>query len=340
MDLHPTRDQDEIREAAADYLSRELPADRSPKLTETALSPAQWRGLADMGWFAMGLPEDAGGLGMSVVEEALVLREFGRCLAPPQTLATMLAAHLALALGRSEEAAALASGARRVAIAIPSGAATRDGPSAGAYRLVDTGLADLAIGWSREGAFLAPLEAFKGRVVAPPLDASLETCTADGLDLARAAWRPAGDDDFAARANVLTAAVLTGGAEAIRDLSVEYAKVRHQYGHAIGSFQAVAHPCADMAVRAEAALSLLYYAAVCVRDGLPERDDYAASARSVAYNAAYLGATAGMQIHGGYGQTWDYLPHFYLKRAMILGLAGGGVEADEAAIFEADALFA
>jgi alkylation response protein AidB-like acyl-CoA dehydrogenase len=340
MDLHPTRDQDEIREAAADYLSRELPADRTPKLTETALTPAQWRGLADMGWFAMGLPEDAGGLGMSVVEEALVLREFGRCLAPPQTLATMLAAHLALALGRDEDAAALASGARRAAIAIPAEAATRAGPSAGAYRLVDTGRADLVIGWSAEGAFLAPLDAFNGHKVAAALDGSLEVCTAEGLDVARAAWRPAGGDDFAARANVLTAAVLTGGAEAIRDLSVEYAKVRHQYGHPIGAFQAVAHPIADMGVRAEAALSLLYYASVCTRDGLPERDDFSAAARSVAYNAAYLGAAASMQVHGGYGQTWDYLPHFYLKRAMILGLVGGGVEADEAAIFAADALFA
>jgi hypothetical protein len=250
------------------------------------------------------------------------------------------AAHLALALGKADEAAALASGARRAALAIPTGAATREGPFAGAYRLVDTGLADLAVGWSAEGALLAPLDAFNGRQVADPLDASLEICTAESLDLARAAWLAAEGSEFPVRANVLTAAVLTGGAEAIRDLSVEYAKVRHQYGRPIGSFQAIAHPCADMAVRAEASLSLLYYAAVCARDGLSERDLYAASARSVAHNAAYQGAAASMQVHGGYGQTYDYLPHFYLKRAVIYGLAGGGVEADEAAIFAADALFA
>jgi alkylation response protein AidB-like acyl-CoA dehydrogenase len=332
MDLHPTRDHDEISETAADYLSRELPADRAPKLTETSLTPAQWRGLADMGWFAMALPEEAGGLGMSVVEEALVLREFGRNLLPPSTLATMLAARLALELGQTEQAGALASGALRAAIAVPVQAAKINGPATGAYRLVDTHRADIAIGWSPEGAFLAPLDAFAGRVVARPVDASLEICTAEGLDAGRAFWRDDAQTDFNARARVLTAAMLTGGAEAVRDLSAEYVKVRHQFGRPIGAFQAIAHPCADMAVRCEAALSCLFYASVCVRDGLAERDLYTASARSVAYHAAYDNAAASMQVHGGYGQTYEYLPHFYLKRAMIYGLVGGGVEVDEAAV--------
>jgi alkylation response protein AidB-like acyl-CoA dehydrogenase len=336
MDLYPTRDQDEISETAAEYLSRELPAERAPKLTETSLTPSQWQGLADMGWFAMGLSEEHGGLGMSVVDEALVLREFGRNLLPPSTLATMLAAHLAVELGDIADAIALATGQRRAAIAIPTGDPSDDGPWTGAYRLVDTDRADMAIGWSARGAFLAPLDAFKGLVKAAPLDATLEVRTAEGLDVAQAHWQAEGASAFNHRARVLTAAMLTGGSEASRDLSVEYAKVRHQFGRPIGSFQAIAHPCADMAVRSDAARSCLFYAAVCLRDGSSERDLYTAAARSVAYNAAYSNATASMQVHGGYGQTYEYLPHFYLKRAMIYGLAGGGVEADEAAVLAAD----
>lgn len=339
MDLHPTRDHDEISESAQEYLARELPADRAPKLTETSLSPSQWRGLAEMGWLGMGLPEEAGGLGMSVVEEALVLREFGRQLVPPQALASMLAAHLALELGQAETAAALASGERRAALAAPTSESARSGPWTGAYRLVDTHRADLAIGWSSAGAFLAPLEAFRQRAVAAPLDATLEICTAEGLDAAQAGWLASDGSGFLPRARVLTAAMLTGGAEAVRDLTAEYAKVRHQFGRPIGAFQAIAHPCADMAVRCEAALACLFYAAVCVRDGLPERDLYAASARSVAYHANYLNAQASMQVHGGYGQTYEYLPHFYLKRAMIYGLVGGGAEADEAEVLRAESLF-
>jgi alkylation response protein AidB-like acyl-CoA dehydrogenase len=157
--------------------------------------------------------------------------------------------------------------------------------------------------------------------------------------VSRASWLSGENPRFHARAGVLTAAILTGGAEAVRDLTADYAKIRHQFGKPIGSFQAIAHPCADMAVRCDAALACLYYAAVCVRDDLPDRDLYAASARSVAHHGAYLNAQASMQVHGGYGQTYEYMPHFYLKRAMMYGLVGGGVEADEAAIFNADSVF-
>jgi alkylation response protein AidB-like acyl-CoA dehydrogenase len=337
MDLHPTEDQEAILAAAQDYLSRELPADRAPQLTETALTPAQWCGLADMGWFAMGLPENRGGLGLSVVEEAFVLREFGRNLVPPQALATMVAAHLAAALGEVGLVQALAGGQSRAAIAVPLAPAA-DGPSAGEYRLVDTAGADLVVGWSQAGAFLAPVEAFKDRLAAPPLDATLEISTTVGLDVAQVRWRGA-DPAFHARASVMTAAVLTGGAEAVRDIAGEYAKVRHQFGQPIGRFQAVAHPIAEMAVRAESALACLFYAAVCQRDGLAERDLFCASARSVAFHANYLNAKAAMQVHGGYGQTYEYLPHFYLKRAMIYGQVGGGVEADEDLVLAAPALF-
>jgi len=132
--------------------------------------------------------------------------------------------------------------------------------------------------------------------------------------------------------------MLTGGAEAARDISSEYAKVRHQFGKPIGSFQAISHPLAEMAVRCESAVAALFYAAVCVRDQLRERDLYCAVARSVAHTANYENAKAAMQVHGGYGQTYEYLPHFYLKRAVIYGLTGGGVETDEAEILAAESI--
>src|SRR5688500_4591639 len=121
MDLYPTGDQQEIITSAQDYLAREMPADRMPKQTTTSASGREWRGLADMGWFGLGLSEEVGGLGLSVVEEALVLREFGRNLAPPATLATVLAGHLAAAGGDAALVEALITGARRAGFAIPAG---------------------------------------------------------------------------------------------------------------------------------------------------------------------------------------------------------------------------
>jgi alkylation response protein AidB-like acyl-CoA dehydrogenase len=334
MDLHPTPDQDEITDSAATYLLRELPAHRIPHLTDTALAPDQWKGLAHMGWFAMGLPEEAGGLGLSAVEEALVLRQFGRHLIPPQALGTMLAAHFAHMLGNADLTRALIEGQVRAAIAVPLNNTTGN-LFDGEYRLVDTNSADLVIGWSEAGAFLAPTQAFGDRAVAASMDATIEMTTAESLELSQARWLANQDSDFLARATVLTAAMLTGGAEAVRDISTDYAKERQQFGQPIGRFQAIATECAQMAVRAEAALACLFYAAVCVRDGLPERDLYCDSARSIAFRANHLNATAAMQVHGGYGQTYEYLPHFYFKRATIYGLVGGGVEADEARILAA-----
>ena len=333
MDLHPTTEHGEIISSAFDYLSREFPAERMPRETEPAISSSQWRGLADMGWFAMGLPETAGGLGLSVVEEVLVVREFGRHLVPPQAVATMIAAHAALAAGRASLAEQFASGLARAAFATPLGAT-------GAHRLIDTGHAEWILTWTDQTVALSPIEAFFDQTVERSIDPTIEIRTSERFNAALAITPPADGGALADRARILCAAMLTGGAEALRDIAAEYAKVRHQFARPIGSLQAIAHPCADMAVRAEAALASLYYAAVCQRDGLSERALYAGATRSVAYRANYENATAAIQVHGGYGQTYDYLPHFYLKRAMIFELAGEPVAADEYRIFSSRAILA
>jgi alkylation response protein AidB-like acyl-CoA dehydrogenase len=324
VDLYPTDDQFEIINSAADYLGRELPADRMPKQEGTAPSPLQWRGLAEMGWFGLGLAEEAGGLGLSVVEEALVMREFGRCLAPPSAMATVLAAHLAAGAGDAALVEALTSGRRRAGFALPAG----DDPTAenGAFTLLDSNGADLFVVWTPTSGLLAPREAFADLQPIRSIDDALEALASSGLDASRVIAR---DESpvFQHRARLLACAMLTGGAEAIRDLSAEYAKVRQQFGKAIGSYQAISHKCAVMAVDCEASMAVLYYAAVCVRDGSPEAELYTAAAKLTAGSAARNAAAASMQIHGGYGQTYEYLPHFYLKRAHIYQALGGGERA-------------
>jgi len=332
MDLYPTSDQLEIIESASDYLAREMPADRMPKQNATAPTGREWRGLADMGWFGLGLPEEAGGLGLSIVEEALVLREFGRYLVPPAALATVLAAHLAAGAKDNALVEALTTGAKRAGFAIPAG---EDPTSAGGpFRLLDADGADLFVVWTPKAGLLAEREAFGNTAPLRSLDDSIQVLSAERLDLSKVKAR----DESAAfqhRARLLTAAMLTGGVEATRDLSAEYAKVRTQFGKAIGSFQAISHPCAQMAVDAEASAAILQYAAVCVRDGSDEAEMYTAAAKMVAGEAALKAAGASMQVHGGYGQTYEYMPHFYLKRAHIYQALGGGVPAEREPIINA-----
>jgi alkylation response protein AidB-like acyl-CoA dehydrogenase len=325
MDLHPTDDQLEIISSAADYLGREFPPTRMPRQT-AAPTAGEWRGLADMGWFGMGLSEADGGLGLSIVEEALVVREFGRVLAPPSSLATVLAGHLAAAAGDAPLVEALVSGASRAGFAIPA--------NTGGYWLVDADGVEVFVLWTPAGGLLADRDAFADARPVRAVDDSLQALSASGFDAGRARARLEGAD-FQHRARLLTAAMLTGGAEATRDISAEYAKTRQQFGHPIAVFQAISHRCADMAVDCEAAAAILQYAAVCVRDAHPEAELYAAAAKTVAGNAARNAAAGAMQIFGGYGQTYEYLPHFYLKRAHIYDALGGGPRADAEPILAA-----
>ena len=331
MDLYPTDDQTEIVDAAADYLARELPAERAPKQEGDRLTDAEWRGLADMGWFGLGLPEASGGLGLSVVEEALIVREFGRQLLPPSALAVILAAHAAAEAGDAELTGDLITGRRRAGIAVASGR-VQDGP----YRLVDAAGSDVVVAWDDDALLLAELDAFEGREAAKGVDPTVAMMTAKSLppNKARRVERSTGSI-LPLRASLLTAAMLTGGAEGMASRAVEYAKVRQQFGRAIGGFQAISHRLAKAAARCEASVAMLQYAAVWLRDGFDHPELEVAAARLVAADAARENAAASMQVFGGYGQTYEFLPHFFLKRALILSALGGGAPADEAAVLEA-----
>jgi alkylation response protein AidB-like acyl-CoA dehydrogenase len=116
-----------------------------------------------------------------------------------------------------------------------------------------------------------------------------------------------------------------GLAEAVRDDAVSYATERMQFGKPIGVFQAIKHPCADMAVRCEAALSQTLMASLHTRDGLADATLQAASAKVVASSAALRGSMANVQIHGGYGFTTEYDAQRFVKRSHVFDvLAGSG----------------
>jgi len=116
---------------------------------------------------------------------------------------------------------------------------------------------------------------------------------------------------------VLVAAELAGIATATADQSTQYAKDREQFGQPVGGFQAVKHRCADMAVRAEAATSLVRYASLAVRDGHHDARFHAEAARAVAAAAAVDNAQINVQNHGGIGFTWEHTAHRYVTRAQV-----------------------
>jgi alkylation response protein AidB-like acyl-CoA dehydrogenase len=137
------------------------------------------------------------------------------------------------------------------------------------------------------------------------------------------------------RGALLTAAYCVGMADALTGLAVEYAKERRQFDRPIGSFQAVKHLCADMAVRLEVARAATY-AAACVLDDPSAGDAGRAlsAAKLLAGEAAIANGRSATQVYGGMGFTWEVDVHLYLKRAWVLATSFGTIDAHADAVAE------
>jgi alkylation response protein AidB-like acyl-CoA dehydrogenase len=319
MDLLPTDEQDEIIATVRAQLDREFDlhalaaSDGAAQVVDDAL----WQRCAELGWFGLGLSESLGGVGYSLVEEALLFAELGAHATPGPFLAAVLGARLAALAGAEGLRDDILSGAQRIALAEPHGDpdATAGATVSGTFRVTDHGGADLVLVMVDDTASIVDA----ADLVAEPM-ASLDLLVPTAVGTVSGVPARCHLDDAAAlrlRATVLVAAELAGIAIATAEQSTQYAKDREQFGVPVGSFQAVKHRCADMAVRAEAATSLVRYASLAVRDGQPDAAFHADAARAVAARNAVENAQINVQNHGGIGFTWEHTAHRYVTRAQV-----------------------
>jgi alkylation response protein AidB-like acyl-CoA dehydrogenase len=309
MDLMPTPEQEAIRESVRAFVDAELPMSRVRALCGAggdAYAPL-WRGAAELGVFG----------DFALTEQMVVFEELGRALAPGPWLGSVLAAQ-ALAEVNHAETAAVAAGDLRVALCLdPWGGplTLRADRLSGTRRAVlGAGLADGFLVIDDGGVRFVSRQ----RGVRVAAEASLDATNPVGVvEFADAPAAPLRLDPAAARraAIVLACAEAVGGIARTVEMSVEYAKVRQQFGKPIGSFQAVKHRCADMAVRAEVARSATTYAAVSVRDGAADADFQVAVAKVLCANGYLQNAADNVQNHGGMGFTWECDAHLFVKRA-------------------------
>lgn len=308
MYLVPDGDELEIASAAASYLADAMPIDRLHAADPADLRADVRRGLGEMGWYALALPEAAGGSGLSPIEHALFFREVGRQCGPLDVLAQCLAA---LTVDDAALRAAIVSGSVGVALAVDDGGATR---------LLGSAAANYALLVSRNSAKLHALSGMQAEA-RPSLDLAM-TMRVAANDLPVVASRDG--DHVWMMGQLATAAQLVGIAEAALDQIVEYAKVRETFGKKIGSWQAVRHPCADMAVRLEAARSQLWFAATAMKEGRSDAGVHLDAAKHQANQAASANADSNIQLHGGIGVTDEHHAHLYLKHALVLAKLFGG----------------
>ena len=328
IDLRPDTEQQAMADSIAAFLKDKLPLERHGPQDRIAHRHEFeiWRELADLGCFALCMPEAHDGLGLGLAEDALVFREYGRHLLSPSMLATTVAVQLAQAAGLDSQAGQLMQGSLRAALAIRVPAEGDGAADAQAqYQLFAARPGDLVLAWSEEGLALHAHAAFSGMQEVRCTDESvtLHTATLAG-GAARLGWEATGSP-LALAALVRVSAMLVGISEAARDMAVGYAQTRMQFGQLIGGFQAIKHRCADMALRSEAAWSQTVYAALSVNKGAADSAFQAATAKLVATRAALEGAADNIQTHGGMGFTAEIPAHLLLKRSHLLNQVGGNV---------------
>jgi alkylation response protein AidB-like acyl-CoA dehydrogenase len=327
MDLLPSAEQIEIVDSSAAFVAARISMPRTRELFEAGIVPAidatAWMAAAELGWLALGLPADLGGVGAGLVDEALLLREIGRGLAPGPFIATILAARVAAFGGRADLAEEIAAG-RQIGLVIPMSADAVAGD--GTLRVDELHVdatSGLALVATSSVAALVEVGALDHVESVPCLDptALLQRATSAGTPPLVAVT--AAVDQVERRGQVLVAAMLCGLAEWARDTGSRHAIDRVQFDKPIGVHQAIKHPCADMAVQAQLAYAQVLFAALATDEARPDAELQALSARSTAAAAAEFSTAATLQILGGMGFTHEHDVHLYVKRALLLAHAFG-----------------
>ena len=322
MDFSVGEDQHELAEGIRTVVAGRLPLDRirSREGADRVLDPGDWSTLGETGVFALTVAEPVG-TGLGLADAVIVFEELGRALVPGPLVGTFLAAAHDLVDGAAAGRAQVGlqwTGSDPVLVehlGSLDALVTLTGPT-----------------WNPEARLLSPAPAAlaDARMAAPldPLTPLWRLDTLEGGD-------PLPDSVAAALARdgaLMTAALQVGHAAETLDLAVEYAKGRHQFGQAIGGFQAIKHMCADMLVRAEVARAAVH-AAACLVDApdVAEAEAEVAGceaaelleravrgAKLLADEAALANARAAIQVHGGMGFTWEVPLHLHLKRSRVL----------------------
>jgi alkylation response protein AidB-like acyl-CoA dehydrogenase len=298
-----------IREVLADRLTSEQRRDAAERReTDTGL----WHELVELGWAGIAVPEEHGGAGLGLVELCVGLEEAGAALAPVPLLETTCAALVIGRAGSTEQRErwlpALAAGTATGAI----GTATFVAGSSEADVVVFTDGED---GWIAEGP--GAIEEIE----------TLDRLRRYGRAEASGESLPGDVSRGFAEAAVAVAAELTGVCQRALDATVEYVGQREQFGVPVGSFQAVAHRCAEMLLATESTRSATYYAAWAAAAEPGSLGEAAALAKATASESAVEVTGSAIQAHGGIGFTWEADVHWWYKRAQLSAQLLGGTAA-------------
>ena len=354
-------EQNQLRTAVRKFCSENFDEQTVRHLMESdpPFDPKVWTRLgSELGVLGLSVPDADGGVGGTLVDQAVAVEELGASLACGPVFGTVFLAIPALVAAsagqvRDELLTELVEGRRTAAFVVADQAgalgevsvtADNDALSGTVERVVDAGAADdlLVAARSADGVALYAVDAAGPGVERRPLvtldltrpQATVMLSGAPGRLLAGPGEAERVIEHALQVGSALLAAEQVGAGQHLLDLSVDYAKSRLQFGRPIGSFQAVKHRLADLLVDLEHARSTAYHAVWALADG----SDDPALAMSIAQatcSAAFTRiATDTIQVHGGIGFTWEHQAHLYFKRATTDAALLGSAEQHRSRVAE------
>lgn len=343
MNFQFSQEAEALRDQARRFLEERSGREKARAVMESGAShdAALWAEIVGLGWTALRIPEEHGGLGLSMLELCVLAEEVGRVVSPvPFTSSVLLATEALIAAGTDAQKSAwlpkLADGSAIGAVALAEGTGApgvasrlqiKDGKANGVKLPVQDALAaDIIILSGQDGLYLletkAPgvtIEAVETiDLVRRSARVTLKDAPVTPLSGGRAAL-----EKFLQSAAILLAFEGLGGADAAMDMALGYAKDRVAFGRKIAGYQAVKHRLADMYIKNQLARSHAYYGAWALLTDAPELVQAAAGARLAAMDAFQFAAEENVQLHGGIGFTWESDCQFYYRRARLLTLALG-----------------
>jgi alkylation response protein AidB-like acyl-CoA dehydrogenase len=314
FDLSP--DQREIKDVARELLSARSPFAKVREAAEAGeYDSALWSELVALGWPGIAVAQEYGGQGLGAVELAVLLEELGYACAATPFLSTATVAAVIQATGTDEQRArwlpGLVSGELRAGIGTRELAA--DAAGAAVAVVLDGDEVEL--------------------LVAPETDDFVSIDPTRRFATVAGEGEPLGPSGVAAEhIRAALAAEVVGVCQRALDMTLTYVKERKQFGVPVGSFQAVAHRCAEMLLHTEGARSTAYYAAWAA-DADPQLLPEAAALAGAAAAEGGQSVTAGaIQMHGGIGFTWEADVHWLYKRAQLDAALLGGAQSHRAAL--------
>jgi alkylation response protein AidB-like acyl-CoA dehydrogenase len=363
MDLGLSEEQEMLKKSARDFLQKECPKRlvREVDDSDEGYSVELWRRMAELGWMGLAFPEKYGGSGRSFLDLAILLEEMGYNIVPGPFFPTVVLGGLAILMAGSEEQKMeflprIARGEMILSLALTEPSASYDAASVktkaiarnGEYVIKGTKLfvlnantADHIVCIARTKETTDPEDGITAFIV-DAKDRGL-TCTPLKTLARDKQCEVVFDDvtvpeknvlgkknegwpivrDILQKAAVAKCAEMVGGAQAALDMAVDYAKERVQFGRPIGSFQAIQHYCANMAMDVSGSRFVTYKAAWKLSEDIPAAFD-AAIAKAWVGEAYGRVALLAHQIFGAIGFTMDHDIHLYYRQAKAAEIVFGG----------------